>query len=205
MHLIRFALLALAGCALLLHPLRAQAPAPWTPDKQFSADQVITAANNPPANNKIYVDNGKIRMDSTVNGTGVVAIILTAEKKMYALVADQKIVMSRPMTDAQVQQAAAGMGSGDATFVLIGPDTLDGTACLEYKMTTSSDRNPTYWWINAATKAPVKVTADGGATTVLWKNYKAGPQDPALFQVPADYHVMQMTPVPATGGAPGGQ
>jgi hypothetical protein len=36
--------------------------------------------------------------------------------------------------------------------------------------------------------------------TMLWKNYKAGPQDPALFEPPADYKVMTMPAMPGGAG-----
>jgi hypothetical protein len=36
--------------------------------------------------------------------------------------------------------------------------------------------------------------------TILWKNYKAGPQDAALFEPPADYKVMTMPALPGGAG-----
>jgi hypothetical protein len=84
----------------------------------------------------------------------------------------------------------------DSKFETVGPDTIDGVACTKYKMTTK-DNKVLFWWVNMATKAPVKVTSDDGSFTILWKNYKAGPQDAALFEPPTDYQVMAMPDAPS--------
>ena len=42
---------------------------------------------------------------------------------------------------------------------------------------------------------PIVVT-DDGAISVVWKNYKAGPQDVSLFVPPADYQTVAMPAVP---------
>ena len=79
MNLTRLALVVVAGCSLLLSPcLRAQAPAPWTPAKQFSADQVITTKDGMTINSKIYVDNGKIRTDMNAHGMSMASIVRPA-------------------------------------------------------------------------------------------------------------------------------
>ena len=210
MNLTRLALLVVTGCSLVLGPsLRAQAPAPWTPDKQFSAEQVITTKEGMTITSKIFVDNGNARSEMNAQGMNVVAIMLPAQKKMYSVMVAQKMVMEMPLNDAQVKKMAATTGGGDAKFELVGPDTVDGTPCTKYKMTVGADPKVFYWWINPATKAPVKMSADDGSFTLAWKNYQAGPQDASLFQPPAGYQVVQ---VPAPGGgmpdaggaAPGG-
>ena len=74
-------------------------------------------------------------------------------------------------------------------------------------MTTDNSTKVFFWWINPATHTPVKMAADDGSVTMTWKNYKAGPQDPSLFQPPTGYQVMQMPAgmnMPGGGGA-GGQ
>lgn len=212
MNLTRLALFVVAGCSLLLNPLRAQAPAPapapWAPDKQFSADQVITAKNGMTITTRMYVDNGRIRTDTNANGMNMAAIVLPAEKKMYSVLIQQKMVMEMPLNDERARAAAAATGgSSDSKFEVVGPDTVDGVACTKYKMTSGSSPKVFYWWINTATKTPVKMADADGSFTLVWKNYKVGPQDPALFQPPAGYQVMQM---PAgvsmpDGGGSGGQ
>ena len=201
MNLTRLALLVVAGCALVLNPLRAQTPPPWTPDKQFSADQVITTKDGMTIQSKIYVDSGKIRTDIDAHGMKMESIILPAEKKMYTVMEQQQMVMEMPLSDDKVKQVTAATGGGNAKFEVVGPDTVDGTACTKYKMTTDSSTKDFFWWINPATHTPVKMAADDGAVTVAWKNYKSGAQDPALFTPPTGYKVIQM---PAGMNMPGG-
>jgi hypothetical protein len=203
MNLTRPAFLVAAFSLLISsHPLPAQTPAPWAPDKQFSADQVITTKSGMTINSKIYVDSGKIRTESDANGMNIVSIILPADKVMYNVMVEQKMVMKMPLSEERAKQAAAAAGgSSDAKFELVGPDTVDGTPCIKYKMTSAQNAKTFFWWINAATKAPVKMTSDDGAFTLSWKNYKTGAQDPALFQPPAGYPVMDM---PGGMGMPGG-
>jgi len=86
-------------------------------------------------------------------------------------------------------------------FEVVGPDTVEGVACTKYKV-TSKDGKVFFYWIDTAAKAPVKMTADDGSVTIVWKNYKSGPQDASLFEPPADY---QMVSMPSMPGAPPAQ
>ena len=202
MNLPRLALLFVAGCTFLLtSSLRAQMPPSWAPDKQFSADEVITTKNGTTINAKIYVDTGKIRTDMDGHGMNVSSIVSLADKKMYMIMNEQKMIMEMPLSDSKAQQIQAATGGGDAKFELVGPDIVNGTACLKYKMTAGNDPKVFYWWISALTHTPVKMAAEDGSFTVVWQNYNAGPQDPSLFQPPAGYQVMQM---PAGMSMPGG-
>jgi len=207
MNLTRLAFLAVAGFCLVQNSLRAQAPAPWTPARQFSSDQIITTKTGMTINSKVYVDNGKIRTDMDGNGMNMESIVDIAEKKIYTVMVQQKMIMVMPISDANAQKMQAATGGGNAKFAVVGPDTVDGTACIKYTMTAGNDPKVFYWWINPATSSPVKMAADDGSLTVNWKNYKAGPQDASLFQPPTGYQVMQMPAgmgMPG-GGAPGGQ
>jgi hypothetical protein len=76
----------------------------------------------------------------------------------------------------------------------------EGAACMKYKVTSNASNKVSFMWVDAATKAPVKMVAEDGSFTMLWKNYKAGPQDPALFEVPAGYKVMSMQSTPGGAG-----
>ncbi len=62
-----------------------------------------------------------------------------------------------------------------------------------------------FFWLDTANKVPVKMQAQDESFTALWSHYKAGPQDPALFEVPAGYQVMDMPmPIAPSAPAPGG-
>ncbi len=177
--------------------LRADAP-PFTPDKQFSADQVITTKSGMTVACKIYMNDGKARSEMNTQDMQVISIVRPDEKKMFMVMPSQKMVMVMNLDEKTTAQINAATGD-DGKFETVGPETMDGVACTKYKMTTK-DNKVFFWWVNTATKAPVKIAADDGSITLDWKNYKAGPQDPALFEPPKDYQTVAM---PGGGGMPG--
>jgi hypothetical protein len=205
----RLVVLIVAGFGLLLPPLvDAQAPSappipspsapPFTPDKEFSADQVATSKIGISMTGKIYMSDGKARAETEMQGMQVISIMRPDQKKMFMVMPAQKMVMVMNLDDKMMTQINAASGD-DGKFDAMGPDTVDGVAATKYKMTTK-DGKIFYWWVAVATKTPVKMTADDGSFTLNWKNYKAGPQDAALFEPPKDYQTMEM---PGGGGMPG--
>jgi hypothetical protein len=202
MNLARLALIIGAGVGLIVNePLRAQAPPPWAPDKQFSTDEVVALQGGRMLAGKAYMDNGKIRTEISMQGMDMVAIIRPDENKMYSVLPAQKMVMERALTPQQIKQISVLAPGADTKIDLVGPDAINGTPCLKYKM--ASDNKVFYWWINATTKAPVKIASEDGSFNTTFTNYKVGPQDAALFEPPAGYQVIQAPTGPA-GGAPGG-
>jgi len=196
-------ILALGGCFLLSKSLVAdEVASPFAMTKQFSADQVVTAGSNT-MTNKIFSDGGKTRSELNTNGMQMVSIIRPDLQKVYSVMVAQKMVMEMPYDPIK---NGSVMGS-DGKFELVGSDAVDGTACLKYKI-TSKDNKVSFMWIDAAKKLPVKMAAEDNSYTILWKNYKVGPQDAALFEPPADYQVMKMPTMPAASAsapaAPGG-
>src|SRR5260221_10056808 len=111
------------------------------------------------------------------------------------------MVMTMPYDPEKYKQMATASGP-QGKFEAVGPDTVEGVACTKYKITSDKDSKVSFMWVDAATKAPVKMASEDGSFTLLWKNYKAGPQDAALFEPPADYKMMTMPAMP--GGAAGG-
>jgi len=206
MKLFHLAFLIVAGCALFCpKAVRAQAPGtPFAPDKQFSADQVITTKTGMAVATKIYMSDGKARAEMNTQGMQVVSIIRPDEKKMFMVMAAQKMVMAMNL-DAKTTAEINAASGDDGKFETIGPETVDGVVCTKYKMTTK-DNKVFFWWVNTVTKAPVKIAADDGSFTLNWKNYQAGPQDPALFEPPKDYQIVEAPNMPGLpGGIPGAQ
>jgi hypothetical protein len=135
----------------------------------------------------------------TMQGMNIVAIVLPDQQKVYSIMEAQKMVMVMPYDPAKYKKYLIGTPGFDGKFEAAGSETVDGIACDKYKVTTD---NKVYdLWIDSAKKQPVKLAAEDGAFTATWKNYQAGPQDPALFQVPAGY---QMINLPSMPGMPGG-
>ena len=205
MNKYRLLLAVIIGCCVSgVSSLRADDVPPFTFAKSYSADMVMTASGNT-VNSKIYTDSGKVRTEMNTSGMQMVSIIRPDQQKMYSVMVAQKMVMEMPYDPAKYKQQAATTTGPQGKFELAGPDTVEGVACTKYKVTTT-DGKISFMWIDAAKKFPVKMAAEDNSYSVVWKNYKEGAQDAALFEPPSDYQKMTMPsmPAPATAPAPGG-
>ncbi len=208
----RLVFLIVAGFSLLLPPsVNAQAPGvppstpasvppstsasaqPFTPDKEFSADQVATTKLGINMSGKIYMSDGKARAEMEMQGAQMVAIMRVDQKKMFMVMPAQKMVMVTNLDDQMMQQINAASGD-DGKFETVGPETLDGVA-HEQIQNDGEGRQGVLLVGDGRDEDAGEMTADDGSVTLNWKNYKAGPQDPALFEVPKDYQVMRCRPV----------
>lgn len=203
MNLSRLVVLTVAGVGLLCPlSLRADAP-PYTPDKQFSTDQVITTKEGMSISSKMYMNDGKVRTEMTTSGMQVIQIMRPDQSKIYSVMPAQKMTMVMNLDPKMTAQIKAASGD-EGKFEVAGAEAVDGTPCNKYKMTTK-DGKIFWWWIDAAKKSPVKMAAEDGSFTLVWKNYKAGPQDAALFEPPKDYQTMEMPGGAGAGAGAGGQ
>ena len=210
MNPLRVVLAIVLGCCLLhpgvsnaqsvaqAAPLTA-APA-YTMDKQFSADVTVTTKTGLKIQAKTYVDNDKMRSEMEMGGMTIATILRKDQKKLYHVLDSQKMVMASDFDPAKYG-AQAGAFVPDGKFDVVGAETINGIPCTKLKVTSNDGKQVSFLWIDATSKVPVQVTSLDGSFNATIKNYKAGPQDAALFEVPAGYQVMAM---PAMGGMPGG-
>jgi outer membrane lipoprotein-sorting protein len=197
---LRAFLFIVAGAGLLSsHPLPAQATGvPFEMSKQYSAEMVATTKDGRDMAQKIYSDDGKVRSEMNSSGMQMVMIVRPDLKKVYNVMVAQKMAME--MNYDPTRFPVPGTTDSGAKYELVGPDTVDGVSCTKYKM-TAKDGKVFDFWIDTDKKAPVKMVAEDGAITMVWKNFVAGPQDSSLFEVPSGYQVMKM---PTGAGMPGG-
>ncbi len=195
---------AFVAVACLLRPtvLRADDAPPFTMAKQYSTDMVITTSQGMNLTSHTAVDGDKMRSDMQMsNGMTVSTIVRKDTKKLYHILDAQKMVMVSDFDpDKAAGKAAATVNGPSGKFELVGPDTVDGVAVTKYKV-TGDDGKVSFFWVDPASKAPVKMASADGNMSMTWKNYKPGPQDAALFEPPAGYQMMNM---PSGMGMPGG-
>jgi len=151
---------------------------------------------------KMYSDNGKVRMELSMQGMQMVMIVRPDLQKVYSVMVAQKMVMEMPYDAEKYKKMMVASSGPQGKIEVVGPDTVEGVVCTKYKVTSEKNNKVFLFWVDVANKAPVKMMAEDNSVTMVWKNYKAGPQDAALFDPPADYKVMTMPAMP--GGAPGG-
>jgi len=200
MNSIRLVLAIVAGCCLLRpEPLIAQGLDFISPfgSLQFSADVVITTKNGMTMTQKMYCDAGKVRTEMSMQGMQTISIERPDLKKIYNVMVAQKMVMEVPFDPSQFKSQPGDASGEHGKYEPVGPDTVDGEACTKYRGMAAKSDKVFFYWVAAATKAPVKLATDDGSFTMIWKNYKPGPQDAALFEPPADYQKMTTPSAPA--------
>ncbi len=182
-------------------PATSEAP-PFTMEKHYSAETVVTLKGGMIIGSKSYIDGDKMRSDVNMHGMAMSIIVRKDTKKMYQVLTEQKMVMESDFdpTKSIGQKTDAAYGP-EGKFELIGPETIDGVACTKYKVTSDKNQAVYLFWLDTAKKVPKEMAAADGSMTVKWTNFSAGPQDAALFELPAGFQVMQM---PAGMGMPGG-
>ncbi|MCE0482890.1 MAG: DUF4412 domain-containing protein [Methylacidiphilales bacterium] len=192
-------LLVLVSCSLTFLPSRAQ-ELPFGPAARYSADQVITTKSGTTVTGKINADSGKYRMEMNTHGMDFITIIRPDQQKVYNVMPTQQLVMEMPYNPDKMKRQMPTSAADGGKIDLVGPDVVDGAACLKYKI-TNKDGKVFYLWSDAVKKFPVKMAADDNSFTALWKNYTPGPQDPTLFEPPTGYRTMSLPLMP--GGNPG--
>jgi outer membrane lipoprotein-sorting protein len=200
----RFVFAIVAGCCLLCPaslPAEEGTP-PFAMEKQYSAEMTITTKAGMTLQLKSYVDGDKMRSEMTMNGMDMATIVRKDKQKIYQVMVSQKMVMELPYDPDKFKGSTAASFGPEGKFELVGPDIVDGVACMKYKVTSDKNKQIFYFWLDAARKAPVEMAAEDGSFTAKWKNFKTGPQDASLFELPAGYQVMAMPAMP--GGAGGG-
>ncbi|MBX7149039.1 DUF4412 domain-containing protein [bacterium] len=185
-----------AFLALISFNVHAQIPtAPWA--QQMSAEQEINIPNGPKVTSKIYVDNGKVRVDVNAMGMQMSNITRTDKNLMYIIMHTQKMVTTMPLTQKDTDSAMA-FDTKNLKFELVGEGTMEGVQCDKYKLNYATSR-PMIFWINKANRTPVVMESEAGDMKIIWRNVVPGPQDASLFEPPAGYQVMNMPSMP---GAP---
>ena len=140
----------------------------------YSVETETTAAGTK-STMKLYVDGDKMRSEIDANGMQMISIVRKDKKMSYSLMPAQKIVMGIPLQNPP----AAG---ADPVWEKVGSAIVNGQACTEYKVKSGADT--VSYFLNGDNCLVRMATA---TMTMDYKNFKAGAQATALFEVPAGY------------------
>ena len=164
----------------------------------YSVETETTAGGNKTAV-KLFVDGDKMRSEMDAGGMQMISIVRKDKKMTYALMPAQKMVMENPLPDAPAPAAAPS--GPEPVWEKVGSATVNGQACTEYKVTQPGIDAMTYF-LNADKLLVRMVTP---SMTMDYKNYKAGPQDAALFEIPAGYSKPGEAPAATADNSSGGE
>ena len=183
----------------------AQMPQP----QPFSADMTSTRSNGEKMTGKWHFSLPDARLDMTsmpqsdrrngsamfgnvsmiINGTAETTYMLMPQQQMYMeLHGTRQDSMSSGLRPLLLLRSGTGPCSerADMTCKQVGTETVNGRSCEKWEFTNKKTNAKGTMWIDQKLHFPIKAVDDGGTVTEF-TNIKEGPQDPALFKVPAGY------------------
>ncbi len=174
--------------------------------QQFSADLVADTAHDKQLAQKIYVANGRVRIETA--GAGAL-IVDGAAHRSYMLIAKQKIYMEmrrgaemaavfapadpeNPCPEWQKMARSAKAASDGWSCHRIGSETVNGRSTVKFEAEAADHSKKGYVWIDPTLKFIVRTAEADGKASMELKNIKEGTQPADLFVIPADYQKMDV-------------
>ena len=189
---------------LLVQLVAAQVPrfSPFTADMQMTSTR--PGMGTVDATGQIFVGSGHMRMNMSAQGheTGVITDFAT--KTVDILMVQQKMYIEQkagerggrgpggnPTQDLHPYDPENPCASQpDVKCRKIGVETVSGRTCDHWEMTNTKDRKVANVWVGQSLHFPIKMTSED--SSVLLSNIKEGEPDADLFQVPADFHKLDI-------------
>lgn len=152
----------------------------------FSAD-MVSASPEGSFSGKIYVSGEKSRMEMAE----AITISRLDKKVAWMLMPSEKMYMEQPL-DMRSAAGAQEKMEGEISRVAEGKETVNGRATTKYRVTYEAQgrRETVFQWLDEAAHIAVKTAAVDGSWSMEFKNIQTGPQDQALFEIPAGYQKM---------------
>lgn len=158
----------------------------------FSADQVHTMGNKTKTL-KVHGTANAMRMEGEDKGKKSIVIMRFDRKVMWSLLPDQKMYVELPW--ASQAEWATWMKGAEVQRQPLGTEQVGAYLCdksrvqvtLNGKVYTSLE-----WAAKQLNGFVVKTQDEKGQWSNEYQNVQLGPQDPSLFEVPADYKKLSL-------------
>ena len=169
---------------------------------EYSADGVAHNSTGQTKMSKIYVSNGKVRVEP-VGGTSY-EVLDTVHQTGYFVVPAKKLRVEQPAVMAGQNGAAYNVGVTPCTVLMLtramvnckklGADKLNGRATEKWQVIQllGSQSFTSTVWVDRALGAIVKAQSARG--TFDLQNVRMGPQSASLFVTPAGFATQQIGP-----------
>jgi hypothetical protein len=162
------------------------------PTVDYSADRIVESEAGT-FDGKVYFTKDKERMETNAQGMQSVMILRRDQQLGWMLIPAQRMYQKLDLVRAQEQ---SGSQSADSvTIEQVGAESIEGHDATKYKMLMKDGSGGGFIWITPE-GIPVKMDFLGKngrektRMTVTLTNLAIGAQDPALFELPADYKAM---------------
>ena len=168
----------LSGLIVVLLPLMSQAQS-GQPAVQFSAEAVQNAPQAQPQVSRMYVGDGRVRTERTLNGEQAVEIIDMKRRTVVLILPQQGTYMMREEdagtaksasnSDTQNPDAGPCAGVPGAQCRKLGTETIDGRETDKWEMVVNYNGNGTkaLYWIDQERGLPLKQFWPDGTVSEL--------------------------------------
>jgi hypothetical protein len=174
----------LAG--LLLGCVASFAQSPFRP---FSADQIQTTGKRV-TTGRVYFNEKAVRLESEQKGKQTITIMRLDHKAVWVLTPAQKTYMDMGGLGALGMEWASSAEGAKVQREALGSEQVGAYHCDKYRVHTTWE-NHVYtsleWDAKELDGFPVKQADEKGSWSKQYQNVRLGPQDPSLFEIPADY------------------
>jgi hypothetical protein len=200
---LRFSLVLAAF--LLLLPVPVLADSYPKPTVEYSADLSLSVSGGGgsvtpgPMTGKVYDGKTAERRELVMEGHRSVIIMKKGSPTVLVLMPEQQMYMEQtPPPDADPERA---MKEGQVTIKKVGSEKVNGQNAVKYKLEAADKTGKVFdghVWLTKE-NIPVRMdgtTGKGGRLRMDYTNIKIGPQNPALFAVPAGYTKMGTPKMP---------
>lgn len=172
-------ILSFATLLFLSQNVFADAPVKWP----ASYRALITVMNHGQKVETVNIVNGEnIRIEAPPGSPSF--IVRPDRNVMYSIHAAVHGYQESPINPAMRKR----LPGPDGTWTLKGEEQVNGKLTEKYELRDPNNPQspPLTFWLAKADHLPMKESNEGGTYTVEW-NITAGPQEPALFEPPADF------------------
>lgn len=154
--------------------------------QDFSAD-MVTSSPEGTFTAKFYMSGDKSRMEMPE----ATSISRMDKKIVWVLMPREKMYMEQPI-DMRTAASMREKIDGEIERKAEGNELIDGRNTMKYRVTFESDgmRESVFQWIDESVHIPVKTAAIDGSWSSEFRHIRTGPQDSALFEIPAGYSKM---------------
>jgi len=163
---------------------------------EYSADVVSTSNGRTVSSGKIWFSNDRMRLETQpteLKGKMPIIAITRLDKMIVwiVMVNEQKYMEQNFSGMIPVSESTDNV---QAQKQLLGSEILDGRTANKYRVTTTykGKNTATIQWLDADSGIPLKISDEKGQFVQEYKNLVVGPQDAALFEIPAGYQKFSM-------------
>ena len=178
-------------CAVLVGSRAAGAQ---SPPRDFSAD-VIHSVGKKVTNEKVYSSEKAVRIEKEEKGKQSITIMRLDRKAVYVLMPAQKTYLDMGGLGEGSMEMASSMEGAKVEREPLGTEQVGAYHCDKYRVQTTYEGHVytgLEWDAKELDGFPVKQADEKGKWSKEYQNVHLGPQDPSLFEIPADYKKMDL-------------